>query len=91
MFLLASCGKIQKQFSSFTPDRKTAYLDHDVAEPMQVPANLSTDPQVMRDLYPIPSGQLPAENAEPVEIVPPPVIRYETQQAALEAQETDNG
>ena len=90
---LASCAKIQKQFGAFTPDRKTAYLAHEVEAPMQIPANLSVDRNNMQDYYPIPAGTLPPEGAEPIDIVPPPVVVYEqtTQKAIHEEQEVSNG
>ena len=90
--LLASCAKLQKQFSAFTPDRNTAYLKHDVAEPMEIPANLSVNSEEMRNYYPLPKGPLPAEGAKPVDIVPPPVVRYqETQEHLQQEQESNNG
>ncbi len=91
LLVLSACAKFEKHFSAFTPDRNTAYLKHDVAEPMEVPANLSVDSDNMQNYYPLPQGTLPAPGSEPVDIVPPPVVRYEEQQELLQGQETDNG
>ncbi len=75
--ILSSCGKIEKQYRAYTPDRNTAYLEHETSAPMVVPANLNVDPENMQNYYPLPEGPLPPPDAEPVDIVPPPVVKYE--------------
>jgi hypothetical protein len=68
--VLTACSTIQETYYHFTPNRDTAYLGAEVADPLVLPAGMEVIGN-FQSPYIVPAGPLPGEGAEPLNLVPP--------------------
>lgn len=68
--LLCGCSMISDRYREFAPDRDTEYLEEEAEEPLELPEGM-TMYENYHSPYIIPAGELPGEEAEPANLVPP--------------------